>query len=128
MTNSTPMTNSPSTEITLKTATKCLLKEWTEQKIKVRAKSLELDAEKQKLDAIAEKINDAIELGELDAIKTDKGSYNLGALTISTVQRKTWEYSTYVNNKIKQLQEQEQVEGVATQKITSYNRYVLKDE
>ena len=92
-----------------------------EQKIKVREESL-------KLDRLTEQINDAIELGELDAIKTDKGSYNLGALTISTVQRKTWEYSTYVNNKIKQLQEQEQVEGVATQKITSSNRYVLKDD
>ena len=92
-----------------------------EQKIKVREETF-------KLDKLTEQINDAIELGELDPIKNEKGSYNLGALTISTVQRKTWEYSSYVTTTIKQLQEQEQVEGVATQKISRSNRYVLKDE
>jgi len=80
------------------------------------------------VDDLTKQVQDAIELGELDPIKSDKGSYTLGALTISPVQRKTWEYSSYLTTSIKQLQEQEQVEGVATQKISRSYRFSLKDD
>ena len=65
----------------------------------------------------------AIEMGEFEEFQ-DKGKYSLPGLVISTVNRKTFQYSPAV----KELKEKEEFEGTATQRSTkSYSFKVLDD-
>jgi hypothetical protein len=73
--------------------------------------------------SLKEQVCKAIEMGELEQFETE-GQYNLPGLVISTVNRKTFQYSPAV----KELKEQEEFEGTATQRLTtSYSFKVLDD-
>lgn len=67
--------------------------------------------------SLKEQVCKAIEMGELEDFQS-QGVYTLEGLTITTVKRKTFQYSQAV----KDLKEQEEVEGIATQRSsTSYS-------
>ena len=71
---------------------------------------------------IRKQIQIAIELGELESLD-DQGRYVYDNLQIQVVERKTWKYSSAVD----QLKEKEQFNGNATQTTNASYRFVLKD-
>ena len=74
------------------------------------------------LSDIRKQIQIAIELGELESLD-DQGRYVYDNLQIQVVERKTWKYSSAVD----QLKEKEQFNGNATQTTNASYRFVLKD-
>ena len=70
---------------------------------------------------IRKQIQIAIELGELESLD-DQGRYVYDNLQIQVVERKTWKYSSAVD----QLREREQFDGTAKQQINSSYRFVIK--
>ena len=75
------------------------------------------------VDGLKQQLCKAIEMGELEQFQSE-GRYNLPGLVISTVNRKTFQYSPAV----KELKEKEEFEGTATQRSTkSYSFKVLDD-
>ena len=71
---------------------------------------------------IRKQIQIAIELGELESLD-DQGRYVYDNLQIQVVERKTWKYSSAVD----QLKEKEQFNGNATQTTNASYRFVVKD-
>ena len=71
---------------------------------------------------IRKQIQIAIELGELESLD-DQGRYVYDNLQIQVVERKTWKYSSAVD----QLKEKEQFNGNATQSTSASYRFVIKD-
>ena len=71
---------------------------------------------------IRKQIQIAIELGELESLD-DQGRYVYDNLQIQVVERKTWKYTSAVD----QLKEKEQFNGNATQTTNASYRFVLKD-
>jgi hypothetical protein len=59
--------------------------------------------------------------GELDEIKDDDGNLASGGIKVSRCTRTSWQYS----NAVKELQQLEQFEGVATKRETEYWRVTL---
>lgn len=75
------------------------------------------------VDGLKQQLCKAIEMGELEQFQSE-GRYNLPGLVISTVNRKTFQYSPAV----KELKEKEEFEGTATQRSAkSYSFKVLDD-
>ncbi len=69
------------------------------------------------VDALKQQVCMAIEMGELEKYQSE-GRYSIPGLTITTVNRKTFQYSQAV----KDLKEQEELQGTAKQKSsTSYS-------
>ena len=71
---------------------------------------------------LRKRIQAAIEEGELESLD-DAGRYVYENLQIQVVERKTWKYSSAVD----QLKEKEQFNGNATQTSNSSYRFVVKD-
>ena len=71
---------------------------------------------------IRKQIQIAIEMGELESLD-DQGRYVYDNLQIQVVERKTWKYTSAVD----QLKEKEQFNGNATQTTNASYRFVLKD-
>jgi len=59
--------------------------------------------------------------GDLDDIKDDDGNLAYAGIKVSRCTRTSWQYS----NAVKELQQLEQFEGVATKKETEYWRVTL---
>lgn len=59
--------------------------------------------------------------GDLDDIKDDEGNLSAHGVKVSRCTRTSWQYS----NAVKELQQLEQFEGVATKKETEYWRVTL---
>ena len=59
--------------------------------------------------------------GELDELKDDGGNLTSNGIKVSRCTRTSWQYS----NAVKELQQLEQFEGVATKKETEYWRVNL---
>lgn len=67
----------------------------------------------------------AIALGELDDYIADgEGAYELEGCRIKQLTKTTWAYS----GAVKALKEQEEHEGIATRKVSSYLRFTLPKE
>jgi len=59
--------------------------------------------------------------GDLDDLKDDDGNLALDGIKVSRCTRTSWQYS----NAVKELQQLEQFEGVATKRETEYWRVTL---
>ena len=79
----------------------------------------------QRLKKRLDELQGAIALGELDDYIADgDGAYELEGCRIKQMSRTSWTYSSAV----KALKEQEEHEGVATRKVSSYLRFTLPKE
>ena len=77
----------------------------------------------QRLKERLEELEGAIALGELESYFAE-GVYEVDGCRIKQLSRTTWTYSSAV----KALKEQEEHEGVATRKVSSYLRFTLPKE
>jgi len=91
-----------------------LVNEIAELKITINALEQRL---KEKLDVL----EGAIALGELDEYAVGDGSFECHGYGIKRQQRTTYQYSQAV----KTLREQEEAEGIATKKVSSFLRFNL---
>jgi hypothetical protein len=82
---------------------------------------LEIIYQEEKLKALMDEITELYASGDLDAIKDDDGNLAHEGVKITRCSRTTWQYSKAV----KELQQLEQFEGVATKKETEYWRISL---
>ena len=85
------------------------------------AKQSQLKKDEAFLAGLRQQIQDAINLGELDAL-IDKERYVYNGLSISVFERKSWKYSSAVDA----LREQEQFNGTATQTTATSYRFTVK--
>lgn len=82
---------------------------------------LEIAYQEEKLRALMDEMAALYASGDLDAIKDDDGNLAHEGVKITRCTRTSWQYSKAV----KELQQLEQFEGVATKKETEYWRISL---
>ena len=82
---------------------------------------LEIAYQEEKLQALMDDLTALYASGDLDAIKDDDGNLVGEGVKVTRCTRTSWRYSKAV----KELQQLEQFEGVATKKETEYWRVTL---
>ena len=82
---------------------------------------LEIAYQEEKLKALMDSLTTLYTSGDLDAIKDDDGNLIGEGVKVTRCTRTSWQYSKAV----KELQQLEQFEGVATKKETEYWRISL---
>jgi len=72
--------------------------------------------------SLKEQLCKAIEMGELKEFQKE-GKYDLPGLTITSVKRRSFKYSQAVDD----LKEREEVDGIATQRLTESYSFKITD-
>lgn len=87
----------------------------------IASTKIEIARHQEILDRLMEDLALMYTTGDLDDLKDDDGSLSAYGIKVSRCTRTSWQYS----NAVKELQQLEQFEGVATKRETEYWRVTL---
>lgn len=87
----------------------------------IASTKIEIARHQEILDRLMEDLALMYTAGDLDDLKDDEGNLSAHGIKVSRCTRTSWQYS----NAVKELQQLEQFEGVATKRETEYWRVTL---